>query len=262
MSVEDLKTVARLEKLVSRLTSNATLREDLMQEALVHLWLIQQQLPGQTESWYLQNCRYHLQHYLASGRSVDSFKRSGGRVHPSANGEDHDTLLDIFDNEETCEAVLADVSARDIITAMSKWLPEIERTMLRYLAEGLGTCDIAKRLNISHPMVIKHRRKIAALATKLAIASLSDFRKQSFPRVKHINGEKRVNGHHKMAEAESSDRLNRINGVTRVNGKNLVNGNKKTPILIDSESLSSRNHSDKVSCFMICEALPGLSFEI
>src|SRR5215510_1080275 len=121
MSIEDLKTVERLEKLVSRLTSNATLREDLMQEALIHLWLVQQQMPGQTESWYLQNCRYHLQHYLASGRSVDSFKRSGSRVHPTEDGEDHDALLDIFDNEDTCEAILADVSARDIITAMSKW---------------------------------------------------------------------------------------------------------------------------------------------
>ena len=232
-----------------------------MQEALVHLWLIQQQLPGQTESWYLQNCRYHLQHYLAAGRSVDSLKRSGGRVHPSGNGEDHDSLLDIFDNEETCEAVLADVSARDIIAAMSKWLPEIERTMLRYLADGLGTCDIAKRLDISHPMVIKHRRKIAALATKLAIASLSEFSKHRLPRAKQANGEKRVNGDHKLAKAEPTNRLSRIDGVSRGNGKNHVNGSKNSPNLSNSETSRASKPSHEVSGFVVTEKLSAVGFD-
>src|SRR5262245_40281112 len=172
MSVDDMKTVERLTKIVIRMTSNLALREDLMQEALIHLWQIQEQRPGQAESWYLQNCRYHLQHYLASGRSVDSPKRSSSQVHLVENGEDGTELLDLLTNLESYDAVVADVSARDIIQAMSKSLSERERLILVFLAEGLGTCEIAKRLKISHPMVIKHRRKIAALATKLAIDPL------------------------------------------------------------------------------------------
>ena len=172
MSIDDLKTVERLSKIVIRMTSNPALREDLMQEALIHLWQIQEQRPGQAESWYLQNCRYHLQHYLASGRSVDSPKRSSSQVHPPDNGEDAAELFDLLTDLAPHDAILADVSARDIITSMSKLLSERERSILLYLAEGLGTCEIAKRLNISHPMVVKHRRKIAALATRLAIDPL------------------------------------------------------------------------------------------
>ncbi|HYV26608.1 MAG TPA: LuxR C-terminal-related transcriptional regulator, partial [Candidatus Eisenbacteria bacterium] len=251
MSIEDLKTVERLGKLVSRLTSNVTLREDLLQEALVHLWQIQQQQPGQTESWYLQNCRYHLQHYLASGRSVDSHKRSGGRVHPPENGDDHDSLLDIFDNDETCDAVLADVSARDIITSMSKWLPDLERTVLQYLAEGLGTCDIAKKLNISHPMVIKHRRKIAALATKLAIASLPKYRKKAFTRLDHANGEKHTIKDHQVEKVHTVSG-NQVNGASKTNGKN-HNGNKSFANGVDYRCLTPAFRPIEVPRFAVCD---------
>jgi hypothetical protein len=34
--------------------------------------------PGRTRSRYLQNCRFHVQHWLATGRSVDSLKRTNG----------------------------------------------------------------------------------------------------------------------------------------------------------------------------------------
>ncbi len=255
MSIEDLETVERLGRLIGRLTSNSTLREDLMQEALVHLWQIQQQQPGQTESWYLQNCRFHLQHYLSSGRSVDSLKRSGGRIHPSENGDDHDSLLDIFDNEETCEAVLADVIARDIITCMSKWLPHLEQIVLQHLAEGLGTCDIAKRLNISHPMVIKHRRKIAAMATKLAISSLPEYQKKTFPRLKKRNDDSNFPGTDKVSRINSLNGVNRVGSAARANGKDRANGKKPSPHFVGSESSLSSFCSDDASCFALCEAV-------
>ena len=107
MSIDDLKTVERLSKIVIRMTSNPALREDLMQEALIHLWQIQEQRPGQAESWYLQNCRYHLQHYLASGRSVDSPKRSSSQVHPPDNSEDAAELFDLLTDLAPHDAILA-----------------------------------------------------------------------------------------------------------------------------------------------------------
>src|SRR6185436_4097236 len=58
-----------------RMTPNAALQEDMLQEAMVHLWLTETRRPGQTRSWYLQSCRFHLQHYLNCGRSIDSAKR-------------------------------------------------------------------------------------------------------------------------------------------------------------------------------------------
>lgn len=168
MLIEDIETLEQLGRIVVRLTSNPALREDLMQEALIHLWQVQEQNPGQTKNWYLQNCRYRLLHYLALGRSVDSPKRRASQVHPSEHDEDPDDWLDRFAGSDT---VLQDVSARDILALLSKVLSPREISILQWLAEGLGTREIAKRLGISHPMVIKHRRKIAVLAKKLSIES-------------------------------------------------------------------------------------------
>jgi len=212
MAIDDLKTVERLRRLVTRLTSDVSLREDLSQEALVHLWRIQQLQPGQTESWYLQNCRFHLQHHLAFGRSIDSPKRSSSRVHPSDDGEDHDSLLEICVNEGTSQDVLADVSARDMISSMSKWLPECGQTILELLANGFEITEIALRLNISHWMVVKHRRKIATLAVRLGIPSFPEYQRKPSARVRQINGEKQFDNGRESAAAKT------INGVKKNNG--------------------------------------------
>src|SRR6267378_1386006 len=63
-------------RMIERITPNFALRQDLLQEALIHLWLTETRRPGQTKSWYLQSSKFHLLHYLASGRSVDSTKRA------------------------------------------------------------------------------------------------------------------------------------------------------------------------------------------
>jgi DNA-directed RNA polymerase specialized sigma24 family protein len=212
MAIDDLQTLERLRKLVARLTSDVSLREDLLQEALVHLWKMQQLEPGHTESWYLQGCRYHLQHRLAFGRSIDSPKRSSSRVHPADDGEDHDSLLDVCDVEETSDVVRAEVSARDMINSMSKRLTKLEQAMLKYLADGLGTGEIARRLDISHPTVIKYRRKIAELATRLDSFSFPEYQRKPCARVRQVNGEKKSNGNGKSATAKT------INGVNKING--------------------------------------------
>jgi RNA polymerase sigma factor (sigma-70 family) len=164
--IEDVGILEQLGRVVVRLTTNTALRDDLMQEALIHLWQVQQQNPGQTRNWYVQNCRYHLLHYLALGRSIDSPKRRSSQVTPVREQDDADDWLD---NLDAGNCVVQDVSARDILAALSKSLTPREISILHWLAEGLGAREIGKRLNISHPMVLKHRRKIAQLARKLAI---------------------------------------------------------------------------------------------
>src|SRR4051812_46898132 len=73
--IENERIEYLLETIVNKLTSNLALRQDLMQEARIHLWRLQSDRPAQTLSWYLRGCRFRLQHYLATGRSVDSSKR-------------------------------------------------------------------------------------------------------------------------------------------------------------------------------------------
>src|SRR5215207_7860569 len=97
MLIHDLQTLEQLGRMIVRLTSNPALREDLMQEALIHLWQTQEHHPGQTRNWYLQNCRFHLLHYLALGKSVDSPKRRASQVQPIDSEDDQEDLLDRFE---------------------------------------------------------------------------------------------------------------------------------------------------------------------
>lgn len=152
--------------MVGRMTSNAALQEDLVQEALVHLWLIENHRPGQTRSWYWQSCKFHLQHYLGSGRSVDSRKRHHAQLELSPEGEVFNQLVEIAIAESS---FLSQVNANDICSVLAKQLNPREQAVLTCLADGLGVRDIARRLRISHPTAIKYRRKIAALAVKLGI---------------------------------------------------------------------------------------------
>jgi len=150
--------------MIRRMTSNPTLRDDLLQEALIHFWLTESRRAGQTKSWYLQSCKFHLQHYLASGRSLDSNKRRGSQTAVEYGAGDQD---DVFEQSDSGHSVITLVSTREIISLLSQQLLPHEKAVLHCLADGLGPREIGRRLNISHTMAIKHRCKIAQLLTRL-----------------------------------------------------------------------------------------------
>ncbi len=172
MLIDDERTRKLLYRIVCLLTSDTELREDLIQEAMVHLWLLEERRPGQSRSWYLQNCKFRVQNYIAAGKSVDSLKRRNGRL--SSVGDDHD-IGEFAGQQNLDEALFAQLSARDIISLLSSRLTEFEQSVLHHLAEGLRAREIATQLKVSHPTVIKHRRKIAAVAIKLGIPCLSTY---------------------------------------------------------------------------------------
>jgi DNA-directed RNA polymerase specialized sigma24 family protein len=151
----------------------ATLQEDLFQEALIHLWLQEERRPGQTKSWYLQNCQYYLRNYLARGKSVDSLKRGRlGRALDSQPAEDLDM------ESPHGGGVFATVSAKDIVGLLNGRLSSREREILACLSLGFGAREIARRLGISHPAVVKHRQRIAQQALKLGINPLPHCRRR------------------------------------------------------------------------------------
>ncbi len=173
MNVDEPVMRDMLRRMVRTITANPVLWDDLFQEALIHLWVIEARRPGFTRSWYLQSCKFHLLHYLAAGRSIDSMKRREGRVHSEDQSEKES---DFFELEDSGESVLSAVCARELISMLSQELLPHERAVLHCLADGLGPREIGRRLNISHTMVIKHRCKIASLLSRLDRAP-NDFRK-------------------------------------------------------------------------------------
>jgi DNA-directed RNA polymerase specialized sigma24 family protein len=150
-----------LRRIISRITSDPELSRDLLQEALLHLWKIEREKPGNSESWYLQNCRFHLQHLVAAGRSVDALKRRKNFVHLSCAQPD---LLDQLEDEKD---FFSEICMREMMEVLSKKTTERERRVLHRLAAGCKPMEIARTMAISYPTIIKIRRKIAGLATKL-----------------------------------------------------------------------------------------------
>ena len=163
MYLDQPATREALLKIVRSITHHEALQDDLLQESLIHLWLMETRRPEQTKSWYLQSCKYHLLHYLSAGRSVDSAKRRNGQViEPDLGGG-----IEEAGQLDADAAILTSVCARDLLAVLGNHLAPQERAVLNCLADGLGAREIGRALGISHSMAIKHRRKIAALLTRL-----------------------------------------------------------------------------------------------
>jgi DNA-directed RNA polymerase specialized sigma24 family protein len=165
--VEQAGILRKLQKIVNRLIADPAMREDLMQEGFIRLWKLEVEQPGRTRSWYLQNCKFHLQHWLELGRSLDSQKRVRADKCVTLDGADDDLLC------PTEDGFFEVVSARDIVSTLSGHLDPCESAVVGGLADGLRLQEIAVKLNLSYPTVLKYRRKIAALTVKLGISTPS-----------------------------------------------------------------------------------------
>src|SRR5437667_9973656 len=93
MLIEDDRVWDLVRKIVARFTADPVLQQDLTQECVIRLWRLEGEQPDRKHSWYLQNCRFHLQHWLASGRSVDSPKRANGDNRITIDGTDDEPQL-------------------------------------------------------------------------------------------------------------------------------------------------------------------------
>jgi len=157
---------SQLHRMVSRL-GPPFLREDLMQEALVHLWQMEEQDPSKDQGWYLQGCRFYLQNFLRQGRSVDSVKHFRAQI---LNREQPDDGLNLFDPAQSNTSMWEEGNVNDCMAELFQWLTPQENDTLLCLMDGLSARETAKRLDISHTMVNRHRAQIANLALKLGIA--------------------------------------------------------------------------------------------
>jgi DNA-directed RNA polymerase specialized sigma24 family protein len=170
MLVDDPRIRELVKRVIGRWVNDPVNRDDLIQEALIHLWLIEEERPGQQVSWYLQSCRYHVGKFIRAGRSIDSPKRHGGRISLDADAQ-ADTLV-TRENDDDGGAQLRGASASELIEKLSARLEERDMMILRGLASGQGAREIARALHVSHPSIVKRRQKIARLARRLGFDRL------------------------------------------------------------------------------------------
>ena len=167
MLIDEPKILELMRQIVGGFTSDPALQADLMQESLFHLWRVEHEKPGRTRSWYLQSCRFHLQHWLALGRSLDSPKRANGNNRVVIDGDGEDPALSEFHtNGELFEAVCFE----DVVSTLALHLKPREQVVLGGLSEGLKLGEIVSESGLSFPTVLKYRRNIASLTRKLGIS--------------------------------------------------------------------------------------------
>jgi hypothetical protein len=176
MLFEEAQMLGLLRQIVARCTHDPELQRDLMQESLLHLWKLEQKEPGRTRSWYLQGCRFHLQHFLVSGRSLDSLKRASADNRIAIDGDDEDPTLH---GHRTNGGVFEAVSFADVVSTLKREITPRGRQVLSGLANGMVLQEIAFEFGISYPTVLKYRRKLATVATRLGIAQPFSGLKQS-----------------------------------------------------------------------------------
>jgi len=156
----------QVRKIVNGFTKNTALQDDLLQEAMIHAWKVETEKPDRTRSWYLQSCRFHLQHWLALGRSVDSMKRETIEATVLI---DELELHEYHTNGECFESV----SFHDLVLTLSTRLRPAEKGILQGLADGMRLREVARKMGLSYPTALKYRRKIADLVSRLELSPVS-----------------------------------------------------------------------------------------
>jgi DNA-directed RNA polymerase specialized sigma24 family protein len=166
MLINDASFREEVRRIVNGFTKNSALQEDLLQEAMIHAWRVETEKPDRTRSWYLQSCRFHLQHWLALGRSVDSLKRV---TVDNCVLVDETELHDYHTNGECFESV----SFRDLVLTLSGHLRSGEKKVLEGLANGMRLREISRKVGLSYPTALKYRRKIAEVVNRLEQCPIS-----------------------------------------------------------------------------------------
>jgi DNA-binding NarL/FixJ family response regulator len=117
----------------------------------------------------LRGTRFRLNNLRKSGRSLDSSKRRAARAELADNCDISNEPLDRI---EFGDGIMSEINARDIHSVLIDRLQPIDQTILVALEEGSASREVAKRLQLSHESVRRHRLKIAAEALKLGIVPL------------------------------------------------------------------------------------------
>ena len=160
------RIVKQLRGVASKLTRDAEMQKDLLQEMFVHLIQVQSCLPNRTASWYIKSCEFHARNYLKHGRSIDSIKRARYSV-PLGQLEE-DVHRDAYSPVDSMDPVdlQSELLTQDLVDSIMLQLTDTQQLIFSLLLKGFRVREIARQLHVTHPAVIKHRKKIARIANQ------------------------------------------------------------------------------------------------
>jgi RNA polymerase sigma factor (sigma-70 family) len=158
--------VRQLHGIAGNLVVDPDLQKDLMQEMFLHLVRIQTTEPGQTLSWCLKSCEFHARNYLRQDRRIDLLKPAGNETSRDDNNR---RVYAAFPSSASVNPIeiQGEVITNEIANLILPLLSDRQQQVLFLLMKGCGVRQAARELGVTHPAVIKHRKKIARIAHKL-----------------------------------------------------------------------------------------------
>jgi len=158
MSFEEL--VKKISPVLKRITYKLSRHlghfsnDDLLQEALLHLWLDFQKgkLKDKTDSYILQGCYFHLKNYMRVNVEKVSLVRLSGLANDQGEEVDLDSILPLESGEPLFENLHCKMLVEQI---MNNGLTLREKEVFALSLEGLTTREIGARIGVSHVMVVK-----------------------------------------------------------------------------------------------------------
>lgn len=155
----------KLRGIAHRMNGNFTYfsDEDLVQEALTHLWtdFNEGKAGDKTDSYILQGCYFHLKNYLRT--NLDKVRPESLEA---AIGDDETALAGSLGRPDPAPADAADESTfADIIRR--EGLGERELRIIALGREGKTLREIGAELGISHVMVLKVRKRLATRLSRI-----------------------------------------------------------------------------------------------
>ena len=159
--------VRELQGIAAKLTSDPDIQKNLMQEMFLHLVRIRTVDPGRALSWYLKSCEFHARNFLkpdehaspANGVSVREIVPVGHE----RRGLDPRPSSPLVGQIE----IQGELITGDVLNLILPLLSDMQQQVLFLLMKGCGVREAGRALGITHPAVIKHRKKIARIAHEL-----------------------------------------------------------------------------------------------
>jgi hypothetical protein len=159
--------VKELQGIATKLTSDPDVQKSLMQEMFLHLVRIRTVDPDRALSWYLKSCEFHARNFLKpgerasspNGASFDEIMAGGHERH----GLDPRSSSPLVGQIE----IQGELITGDVLDLILPLLSEMQQQVLFLLMKGCGVREAGRELGITHPAVIKHRKKIARIAHEL-----------------------------------------------------------------------------------------------
>jgi hypothetical protein len=159
--------VKELQGIATKLTSDPDIQKDLMHEMFLHLVRIRTVDPDRALSWYLKSCEFHARNFLkpgehagaANGASFDEILPGGHERH----GMDTRSSSPLVGQIE----IQGELITGDVLNLILPLLSDMQQQVLFLLMKGCGVREAGRQLGITHPAVIKHRKKIARIAHEL-----------------------------------------------------------------------------------------------